>query len=279
VNRKEALVRVRKILTDSNIDDAALEGEILLKYVLGISRAQLFTDLESDISLSQTRTLMKLAIRRIKGEPCAYIIGIREFYGLDFLVNRHVLIPRPETELLIEQAIKLCHSYNYTKIADIGTGCGAIAVSLAVNLPSVKVYATDISSQALRVAKKNCTKHKVADRVSLLRGDLLECLSEPVEMIVANLPYVREGDITGKGPLSFEPQLALNGGERGLDKIEKLCHQAGEKLDSKGSLLLEIGQGQAEEVKTIMHHNFPSGLIEVEKDLAGIKRLVSLRLT
>jgi release factor glutamine methyltransferase len=222
---------------------------------------------------------MEYVKRRTKGEPSAYITGSKEFFGLEFKVNRHVLIPRPETELLVEKAISLCRSSEYSTVADIGTGCGAIAVSLAVNVPSLKIYAVDVSAKALEVARQNCVKHDVKDRVTLLRGDLLEPLPEPVDLIIANLPYVRESEMPSKGPLSFEPQVALNGGEKGLDKIKRLCRQAGKKLNKNGSLLLEIGQGQAEEVKTILHKYFPLGLIEVTKDLAGVERVVSLRLT
>ncbi len=279
MNRREALAQARKILTDNDIDDSALEGEILLRHVLGISRALLFADLDSDVSPADVKLLKKLVARRVKGEPSAYIIGSKEFYGLDFIVNRHVLIPRPETELLVEKAIKLCRGSKYSKIADIGTGCGAIAVSLAANLPAVRIYATDISVKALEVASQNCVKHGVADRITLLQGDMLEPLPESVDLIIANLPYVRDADIPGGGPLSFEPQVALNGGEKGLDKIEELCRQAYGKLKDKGSLLLEIGQGQVEAVKTILHKCFSSGLIEVQKDLADIERVVCLRLT
>ncbi|MGD0779799.1 MAG: peptide chain release factor N(5)-glutamine methyltransferase [Dehalococcoidales bacterium] len=279
MNRKEALARAREILTDSHIDDATLEGEILLRHMLGKSRARLYADLDSDVSPDDYKLLKKLVKRRVKGEPSAYIIGNKEFYGLNFIVNRHVLIPRPETELLVEKAIDICRNNRYFLIADIGTGCGAIAISLAVNLPSVKIYATDVSIKALEVAAQNCTKHGVTDRISFLRGDLLEPLPESIDLIIANLPYVKEAAIPAKGPLSFEPQLALNGGERGLDKIERLCRQEDAKLNSQGSLLIEIGQGQAEDVKTILHKYFPSGLIEVQKDLAGIERVVSLRLT
>ncbi|OGO17989.1 MAG: protein-(glutamine-N5) methyltransferase, release factor-specific [Chloroflexi bacterium RBG_16_50_11] len=273
------MAQVRQILVDNHIEDASLEGEILLRHVLGIGRARLFTDLDYDVCPSKIKTLLKLVQRRVNGEPSAYITGSREFYGLDFKVNRHVLIPRPETELLVEKAIDFCRQSSCSKIADIGTGCGAIAISLAVNLPSAWICATDISARALKVAKENCVKHGVADRVTLLPGDLLEPLPGPVEMIVANLPYVRESDITSGGALSFEPRMALNGGERGLDKIKLLCRQAAEKLIGNGSLLLEIGQGQAEEVKTILHKYFPAALIKVENDLAGIERVVSLRLT
>jgi release factor glutamine methyltransferase len=275
VIRRQALAQARAILTDNNIDDASIEGEILLRHVLGITRAQLFSDLDGDVSLSQVENLMKLVARRVSGEPSAYIIGHREFYGLDFKINNNVLIPRPETELLVEKAIGLCRSYPISKVADIGTGCGAIAISLVVNLPEKTIYATDISSAALEVARENCKRHGVMDKIILLQGDMLEPLPEPVDMIIANLPYVRKADLT----LGFEPELALNGGEKGLDKIKTLCGQARGKLNTNGSLLLEIGQGQAEAVTAILHKVFPLALIEVARDLSGIERLICLRLT
>ena len=279
MNLKQALSQARKNLVDNNVDDASIEGEILLRHVLEITRAQLFSSLDNDIGAAQFDNFMKLVARRANGEPTAYITGHREFYGLDFTVNPHVLIPRPETELLVGKAISLCRKYGYSKITDIGTGCGAIAVSLAVNLPSVKIYATDISSEALKLAEQNCVTHSVAGRIALLPGDLLEPLPEPVDLIIANLPYVRAVDIPAKGPLSFEPQLALNGGEKGLDKIKLICHQAGKKLKKNGSLLLEIGQGQAEEVVDNLHNIFPQAPIDIEKDLSGIIRVICLRLT
>ena len=279
MNLKQALSQARKILVENKIDDASIEGEILLRHVLGIPRAQLFSSLDNDIGADQFDDFMKLVARRANGEPTAYITGHREFYGLDFALNRHVLIPRPETELLVGKAISLCRKYGYSKIVDIGTGCGAIAVSLAVNLPAVKIYATDISTEALKLAEQNCVKHGAAGRIALLTGDLLEPLPEPVDLIIANLPYVRAADIPAKGPLSFEPKLALNGGEKGLDKIKLICHQAGKKLKKNGSLLLEAGQGQAEEVVGNLHNIFPQAPIDIEKDLSGIIRVICLRLT
>jgi len=279
VNRREALAQAWKILTENKIEDAALEGEIFLKHVLEINRAQLYAELDSDVSPNDIKRLLQLVERRVKREPSAYITGKKEFYGLDFIVNQHVLIPRPETELLVEQAISVCRIYHYSKVADIGTGCGAIAVSLAINLPEVRIYAADISHKALKVAKKNCVKHGVNDRITLLRGDMLAPLPESVDLIVANLPYVRGDDISGKGPLSFEPKIALSGGEKGLDKIKWLCREVGEHLNPQGSLLLEIGQGQVEEVKSILHKYLSTGLIEIKKDLAGIDRVVWMRLT
>jgi release factor glutamine methyltransferase len=279
VNLRQALVQVHRTLAESNIEDASLEGEILLRHVLGMDRAQLYTDLDRDLSTKQQKTLNQLLKRRQKGEPSAYITGHREFYGLNFRVDRNVLIPRPETELLVELAIKLAQEHPILKIADIGTGCGAIAVSLAINLPQATVYAIDISAAALEVARANCARYGVADKVVLLQGDLLEPVDESIDMIVANLPYVREADIPQHGPLSYEPALALNGGKDGLEKIKILCRQGVKKLNKSGFLLLETGEGQANNVVNILCKVFPAPSIEVHKDLASIERVVSLLLT
>jgi len=279
VNRKEALARARGILADNNIDDAFLEGEILLRHVLGISRTQLFSDLECGVSPALQNTLERLIERRLHGEPSAYITGHREFYGLDFYVDRNVLIPRPESELLVEKSIDLVRSGGITSVADIGTGCGAIAVSLAVNLPEVVIYAVDVSAPALEVAEVNCRRYGVTDRIRLLHGDMLEPLPGPVNLIIANLPYVRESDLPPGNDLSFEPLLALDGGVGGLDKIAALAGQADDKLLPGGYMLLEIGHGQAEGVKELLRKSSPLSLIEVDRDLAGIERIVSLHLT
>jgi len=276
VNLRQALTKARDTLVKSNVDDASLEGEILLRYLLAIDRAGLFSDLDRELSPRQKKEFAGLLERRLSGEPAAYITGHREFYGLDFEVDQHVLIPRPETELLVELALKTARSHNMTKSADIGTGCGAIAISLAVHLPGAVLYATDISPEALEVARDNLKKHSVANRVILLRGDLLEPLEKPVDMIVANLPYVKEADLPPNGR---EPRPALDGGKDGLDVIKNMCRQAGGKLNTGGYLLLEIGQGQAEMVVAILCKAFPAAAIEVHKDLAGIERAVSLRLT
>jgi release factor glutamine methyltransferase len=275
VNRRQALDQVRHSLIENRVDDALLEGEILLRHVLGIDRAQLFAELDAAISSSQMEGLYRLVERRVKGEPSAYITGHKEFFGLDFIVDPRVLIPRPETELLVEKVIDICRTKSISSIADIGTGCGAIGISLAVNLPLVTVYVADISPEALAVADKNCLKFGVKNRLTLLQGDMLELLSESVDIIVANLPYVKKEDLSP----GFEPVLALDGGEAGLDKISVLCRQAEKKLRHNGSLILEIGQGQAAAVNAILREYYPSALIETDCDLAGIERMVCLRLT
>jgi release factor glutamine methyltransferase len=279
VNLRQALTHACSTLSHNNIEDAFLEGEILLRHVLGKDRAQLYTDLDINLSARQEKALNEFLKRRKRGEPIPYITGHREFYGLDFRVEHNVLIPRPETELLVELAIKAANVNGTKEIADIGTGCGAIAVSLAINLPKASVYATDISARALEVARFNCLRHGVAGRVVLLHGDLLEPLKKKVDMIAANLPYVRENDLRKNKSLSYEPMLALNGGSSGLDRIRALCQQMREKLNKPGYLILEIGEGQAKGVKTILRKVFPETVIEFHKDLAGIERAVSLRLT
>jgi release factor glutamine methyltransferase len=182
-------------------------------------------------------------------------------------------------ELLVEKALNLSHHRPIATIAEIGTGCGAIAISLALNLPETKIYAIDISAPALKVALANCQQHGVADRICLLQGDMLDPLPEPVDLIVANLPYVSESALPRKGPVSFEPVVALDGGAGGVEKIRKLCQQAGSQLRPQGCLLLEIGQGQGGTVTALLNSLFPSATIDVTPDLSGIDRVVSLALT
>ncbi|MFH1169585.1 MAG: peptide chain release factor N(5)-glutamine methyltransferase [Chloroflexota bacterium] len=273
---RQALARARGALVAAGIEDAPLEAELLLRHVLGASRVQLYLDLDSPLGCEQEAELFRLVERRQKGEPSAYITGRREFYGLDFYVCPDVLIPRPESELLVEKAINLAQNGKITSVADIGTGCGAIAVSLAMNLPGAIIYAVDISAPALEVARANCRRHGVSDRVRLLAGDLLSPLPGPVDLIVANLPYVRQSELP---PAGFEPLLALDGGPDGLAAIFRLCHQAAAGLSPGGDLLLEVGQGQAGTVAACLGSLFPQAQISVATDLGGIERVVCLSLT
>jgi len=278
VTLKQALNRAGGILAANNIEDALLECELLLRHALGISRIQLYSELNHELDPQQEETFWNLIKRRLCGEPTAYITGHREFYGLDFYVDPNVLIPRPESELLVEKAISLAQAYPLSTIAEIGTGCGAIAISLALNLPQAKIYATDISSSALKVALFNCQQHRVVNKIRLLQGDMLDPLPEPVDLIVANLPYVKQSELHQVNPANFEPLLALNGGSDGLEKIHQLCCRVAGKLRPQGCLLLEIGQGQGRAVTTFLHSLFPLARIEVTPDLGGIDRMVSLIL-
>ncbi len=273
----QALSQARQIIAASNaIEDIPLVCELLLRHALKISRAQLYLDLDHNLTPEQEETFWQLVKRTLHGEPVAYITGHREFFGLDFYVDQRVLIPRPESELLVETAINLAKSHVTSSIADIGTGCGAIAISLALELPQARIYATDISAPALEVALLNCKKHGVENMVRLLKGNMLDPLPEPVDIIVANLPYVKDSELHPNNPISFEPRLALSGGMDGLNKIRELCRQINDNLRPSGHLLLEIGVGQARGVTDLLHGLFSSGEIEVKKDLNGIDRVVCL---
>jgi release factor glutamine methyltransferase len=280
VTLKQTLARAREILASGKIEDLELESEILLRHVLGINRIELYQRPDLELSPAAEEKFWSVIRRRLNNEPTAYITGHKEFYGLDFDVNPSVLIPRPETELLAERAIDTINNRYFSISADIGTGCGAVAISLAVNLPQVKIYATDISPDALKVALQNCRKHGVEDRITLISGDLLEPLPEPVDLIVANLPYVRKSDLPGINTGNFEPLIALDGGQDGLEQIRRLITQLREskKLHPAGVLLMEIGQGQSNTIIALLRQNFPLADIEVFQDLGGIERVVSLSL-
>ncbi|MFC1901564.1 peptide chain release factor N(5)-glutamine methyltransferase [Chloroflexota bacterium] len=279
MNLKQALAEARTLFRDNDIEDTSLESEILLRHTLQVNRAQLYLDFNRELSPIHETVFRHLVERRLRGEPSAYITGHREFYGLDFYVDHRVLIPRPETELLLERAINLAQHRRITTIAEIGTGCGAIAVGLAKNLPQAVIYATDISAPALEVARFNCRQHGVENNIRLLPGDMLDPLPEHVDLIVANLPYVSRAELPGQGPLCFEPRLALDGGADGIEKISGLCRQAGTKLGPAGCLLLEVGQGQGKAVATILKEIFPTAEIEITPDFSGIERMVGLCLT
>lgn len=270
---REALSYARNMLSARNIEDASLESELLLRYTMKLDRAKLYLSLDERLTTEQATAFQHLLERRLAGEPLAYITEESEFYGLDFYVNENVLIPRPETELLVEKALSLAEKGNIATIADIGTGAGIIAITLALKLPDVRIYATDISAKALEVAKFNAEKHIVTDRIQFLQGDLLEPIPQPCDLIIANLPYVREEAVP-----PFEPRIALDGGKDGLTQIRRLCREIKGKLTPLGYLLLEIGQGQCQTVKDFLLSLYPEAETESDKDLAGIERVVCVRL-
>jgi len=275
VTLKQALVKACDALDTAGIENARLEGEILLRYVLNLDRTQLYLNLNKTITTRQKKVLFSLVRFRLSGQPSAYIIGVKEFYGYEFNVDGRVLIPRPESELLVEKALEIAKNFEYPVIADIGTGSCAIAISIALKMPEAKIYAIDISKEALEVALRNCWKHSVADRVTLIEGNLLEPLPEAADIIIANLPYVKQGDIPRK---TCEPVIALDGGKNGILHIERLLSKVAYKLRPGGSLLIEIGLGQAEGITEKINLLYPDSKVEILKDLAGIERVIRLTL-
>ncbi|MFQ5987443.1 MAG: peptide chain release factor N(5)-glutamine methyltransferase, partial [Dehalococcoidia bacterium] len=271
---KEALRQASKTLASGSIEDAPLEAELLLMHLLGIDRAKLYARLEDELSPGDAQAFAQLLERRLSHEPIAYILGHREFFGHDFYVAPGVLIPRPESELLVEKTLDFVKSefpYRDPVIAEIGTGSGAIAISLALLLPNAKIYATDISPRALNIARVNCEKHGVQDRVHLLEGDLLDPLPEPVDIILANLPYIGDEELSELGAeiRMFEPMEALAGGRQGMDKVRQLLSKARGRLRPRGSILLEIGAGQGRAVSSLAEDLFPGARVELARDLAA----------
>jgi release factor glutamine methyltransferase len=277
---RETLRWGEQALSKSVLDSPRLDAEILLTHALGITRAQLHAHPQSRLSPAELTSYRQLIERRTLHEPVAYIVGHKEFYGLDLFVDDRVLIPRPETELLVEKAIEMSKQrpvdIKQLLVADIGTGSGAIAVSLAMHLPQAVVYATDASPEALEVAASNCRRHRVEDRVHPLQGHLLEPLPEPVDLIAANLPYVSEVELAQLPPEMnlYEPREALNGGPDGLDHIRHLLAQAKGHLKPGGVVLLEIGATQGEAVVALTKRHFPAARVEIMQDYAGLDRVV-----
>lgn len=279
---KSALQRARVQLKEQDIDSPALDAEVLLSHVTGLDRAGLYREWERPLSEEEASQFFALTGRRLSGEPVAYLTGRREFMGLDFMVNPSVLIPRPETELLVETALKLLPPS--PMIIDVGTGSGAVAVSLASLLPDAVVYATDRSPAALDVARFNAARQGVVGRVSFFQGDLLEPLAGcvpagRVDLIAANLPYIPKDDLPGlpREVRLFEPSLALDGGADGLDLVRRLIPAAPGLLKQGGYLLMEIGCHQGREVAILLKS--PAWEAAIKKDLAGLDRLVVARLT
>lgn len=276
-----ALKAARKIFKDHGIGSAALDAEVLLAYVTGWERAALYREWDRLLSDEEAAQYNILTCRRLSGEPVAYITGHKEFMGLDFIVSHSVLIPRPETELLVENALRVMPPFPL--VIDVGTGSGAIAVSLAFYNKEALVYATDLSPEALEVARRNCIKNRVSDRVFLYTGDLLQplhgCLAVGrVDLIAANLPYIAESDLSelpGEVRM-FEPRLALDGGKDGLEHYRRLIPEAAVFLKKGGFMLIEIGFDQGRQTETLFDPHIWEA--EVLKDLAGLDRLVVARL-
>jgi release factor glutamine methyltransferase len=226
-----------------------------------------------DVPTGLEPTLSEWITRRERGEPSAYIIGTREFWGLDFAVTPSVLIPRPETEFIVEEALALLRGNEAVRVADIGTGSGCVAVAIASEAPGCQVVATDVSREALVVARKNAVRHEVADRIEFIPTSYLDGVAGRFDVIASNPPYVRDGD---KSALSrdvrHEPDVALFGGGEGLRDITGVLDSASEKLRSGGWLVMEFGYGQEPSVEALIAARPTLRLERIRCDLQGIPR-------
>lgn len=257
------------------IDSARLDAELLLGHILNKSRLDLYMDFEQVVAkecLAQYRELIKKRVGRM---PVAYLINNKEFMSLSFYVDESVLIPRPETEVLVESVLKL--QSNGGKVLDLGTGSGAIVVTLAKQRTDWKFFATDISPEAIAVARENAQRHEVAERITFLQGDLFNPFDESMKFdcIVSNPPYIPSGEIPALMPevRDYEPRIALDGGVTGLDFIERLVDEAPKFLTAEGQLVFEFGYNQGDSVRNLIQSNPQYTDNEIIKDYSGIERV------
>ncbi|MEA2574083.1 MAG: release factor glutamine methyltransferase [Chloroflexia bacterium] len=223
------------------------------------------------------RTFQELVERRTKGEPVAYITGHKEFYGLDLLITRDVLVPRPETESVVDACLDSLEAGAMSHVADIGTGSGAILIAILANSPFATGFGVEISPEALEVARQNCARHGVADRATLLLGDLLKPLPGKVNVIAANLPYVSPGEAS-PDVATWEPNVAVFGGdEDGTATIRRFLLMAPDYLLPGGTVVMETAYSQGKVVSGLARAAFPGATVEVRKDLAGYDRIVVVK--
>lgn len=287
IKRSSSLGQILKVATqrlnDAHVDAPRLVAESLLAHTLDLDRTQILARVNEPanavISVDQISNYESLIRRCELGEPFAYVIGRREFYGLDLLVDPRVLIPRPETELLVETAIKAAESLSNCAIVDVGCGSGAIAIALALHLPQARLSATDISPDAITVASQNARCHDVDGRIEFIVGDLLAPIGVAVDLIVANLPYVsRDEWVTlTRSIRTFEPSIALKGGIDGLVLVARLLRDAPRVLRPGGMILLEIGATQGDAALQLARDLFPMADAEIKKDYSALDRMLVVR--
>ncbi len=288
----QAMAEATAALSKAGVDAPKLVAQVLMAHALGLPRANIVvTPPSQTLQVYQLTAFRALVTRCANREPMAYVVGHAEFYGLDFIADRRALIPRPETEHLVELALARIKALPApvsvtqtgslkTPIVDVGTGTGCIVISLAAKLPAMRFLATDISSSALALAQENAKRHNVNARLQFLRGDLLAPVPMRVDGVIANLPYVTtaEWQTLPRHIHDYEPRAALDGGPDGLDLIRKLLRQAAQRVKPDGWLLLEIGATQGQAVTAMARQAFPLAAVNLHRDYAGLTRVVEIQL-
>ncbi len=281
-NVREAVVQAHADLKAAGVDSPRLTAELLMAFVLGWDRVRVLAHAEDPVGADTMDRFRVLVKQRAAGEPLQYLVERQEFYGHSFRVTPAVLVPRPETELLVETALELARSKRLEKprFLDIGTGSGCIAISLALALPSARGWALDISKDALRVAAGNAAGHHVSGRLHFLCGDYLEAIAPKpcFDFILSNPPYVAESDVASLPPTvrDYEPAIALFSGKSGMNAFRRIIPASASRLASGGHLLMEVGLGMAQQVADLVRQN---GMVveTVVKDLQSIPRCVVAR--
>jgi release factor glutamine methyltransferase len=270
-----------KALEAVDIPSARLDAEVLLSFCLGCDRLEFFKNPDMAISETKLSAFRNLIARRLQWEPVAYITGRKEFWTFVLAVNNSVLIPRPDTEVLVEEALNICRKMNSSeiKILDIGTGSGAIAIALALEITFAKVVATDISPASLNLAQRNAAALGLKEKIDFRPGNLFEPVDDIFDIIVSNPPYIaaEEYEKLPAGVKNYEPREALLAGKSGLEFYEKLIYQAAGFLKKNGWLLLEIGAKQEAGVRGIMEAACFYESIEMRRDYSGLPRVMKAR--
>lgn len=274
---KDIIIKYSDILKDIS-DTPRLDTELLLQKTLGVDRLYIHLNLNKELTEEQKTEFIGFAEERLNGRPIAYIVENREFMGLDFFVKEGVLIPRPDTETLVEEIIEICREKKDVSILDIGTGSGAITISLAKYIENSKIMSFDISEIALEIAKKNAITNEVDEKIKYINSDLFTAISNSnikFDIIVSNPPYIKKQDIETLHTQvkDYEPYNALEGGEDGLDFYRRITEQGKKYLNKRGILAYEVGHNQAEDVINIMKSNGYKK-IYTKKDIQGIDRVV-----
>jgi len=299
---KETLSWAEEYLQSHGVPNCKTEAEYLLSHLLNCKRSGLYLKHDKSVAIDEFQRFMGWLNKRIAREPSQYIIGEQEFWGLEFKVTRDVLIPRPETEILVEEAVKTVRSQesevrsqntkiHYSElrtpdsklILDLCTGSGCIAVSLAKEIPDCHIYAVDVSEKALYVARENAERHSVVDKITFIQGNLfapLRGLSLKVDLIVSNPPYVSRDMMKDLQPeiRDYEPEIAVYAGDDGLDFYRRIISESPAYLTQGGHLILEIGYGQAEEIKKLIEQSNAFADISITKDFAGIDRVIKAQI-
>lgn len=280
---KETLLQAKKQLQDAKIGEPNSSAEFLLRTVLGCTRTELFSVLEQEMGKKENKKYQIFLKKRLKHMPVWQITGLVDFYGRNFLVTTDVLVPRPETEFLIEQVLKEIRGIDQLEVLDVGTGSGTIIVTLASEIGSrACFYASDVSIKALKVAKKNAKLNKVDKLIKFKKSDLFKgWKGQDFDIICANLPYIphEEMDTLALDIMHYEPRVALDGGAGGMELYHKFFMELPKYLKPNGRVFCEIGHNQGPEVKKLVKKYLPRAQCTILKDLAAIDRIVVIKLT
>jgi release factor glutamine methyltransferase len=275
---KQFVEETGRMLTNVS-DSPHLDAQVLTAGILGQPRTWLLAHPDAPITEEQQARLLAARCQLVSGIPLPYVLGHWEFFSLDFIVTPDVLIPRPETELLVETALHWLAQHPLCRTGvDVGTGSGCIAISLVINCPHLQMTGVDFSAPALAIARQNLQRHNVAERVNLVQGDLLTSTTAQFPLICANLPYIPLETLKKCSVFGREPTAALDGGADGLDLIRRLIDQAKTRLSAPGLMLLEIEASQGQTVRSLAERAFRPADILIIKDLAGLDRLVAIEL-